>query len=77
MTLDQLTPGAEAVITAIELEKAQVFRLADFGMVPGTRVRCRCRSQKGAILALELRGTTLALRRSILCRIRGSRVVLP
>ena len=44
-------------------------RLAEFGLVPGTKVRCRYRSPDGGVTAIGLRGAVLALRTGDLRRI--------
>lgn len=72
--LDSLTPEAEAVVTGFFCSEALRRRLADFGMVEGTHVTCRYRSPRQDVFALELRGTTLALRRTDLAQIVGHRV---
>lgn len=74
LTLDCLRPGMQAVVIRLDLADPLRQRLRDFGMVPGTLVRCRCRSAGGGLLALELRGTVLAMRRWDLRRIVGKRV---
>lgn len=74
LTLDQLRPGMEAVVLRLTLGEELRLRLQDFGLVPGTRVGCRCRSAKGELIALELRGTVVALRRGALRGILGKRV---
>ena len=68
--LDLLRPGAAAVVVAIDTDPTLRQRLRDFGLVPGTRVRCRCRGPWGDVTALELRGSVLALRTKDLKKIR-------
>ena len=74
LTLDQLLPDMQAVVIRLELGEELRLRLRDFGLVPGATVCCRCRGPRGGLLALELRGTILALRRRDLQCIRGRRV---
>lgn len=62
VTLDQIRPGGGAVIHSLQLRPTLEKRLKDFGMVPGTRVRCRYRSPGGQVTALECRGAVIALR---------------
>lgn len=63
-------PGESAVVTKIEVDRALEARLRDFGMVPGTAVKCCYRSPGGQVTALALRGCVLALRTRDLQRIR-------
>lgn len=67
--LDSLKPGMQAVVTGFRCSRAMQQRLRDFAMVEGTRVICRYRSPGGDVMALGLRGTTLAVRRSDLAQI--------
>lgn len=65
-----IRPGAVAEVTRIDTEPALRRRLQDFGMVPGTKVRCRYRCPWGDLTALELRGSVLAIRNEDLKKIR-------
>lgn len=67
--LDGLGPGTEAVVTAFYCPQNLRHRLADFGMVEGTKVVCRYCSPDGDVAAISLRGTTLAIRRTDLAQI--------
>lgn len=69
-SLDCIRPGTRAVVTQINTDAALTHRLRDFGLVPGTAVRCRYRSPWGDVTALELRGSVLALRTRDLKKIR-------
>lgn len=69
-SLDLLRPGTQAVVIKVGTEEALRHRLRDFGLVPGTRVRCRYRCPWGTVTALELRGSVLALRTADLKKIR-------
>lgn len=71
ITLDRLGLNQQAVVTAIHTAPALCARLRQFGMVPGTRVRCRYRSPGGGVTALEYRGSVLALRTRDLKKIWG------
>lgn len=62
ITLDRLRLGQQAVVTHIDTNADLMCRLRSYGMVPGTRVRCRYRSPGGSVTALELRGSVVALR---------------
>jgi len=68
--LDRICPGETAVVTKLETADTLARRLRHFGMIPGTKVRCRYRSPGGSVTALELRGTVLALRTCDLRKIR-------
>ncbi len=68
--LDCIRPGMRAVVTQIYTDAAMQRRLKAFGLVPGTVVRCRYRCPWGDVVALELRGSVLALRTRDLRKIR-------
>lgn len=74
LRLDGLHPGMAAVVTDFYCPEALRQRLADFGLVVGTAVSCRYRSPEGDVVALGLRGTTLAIRRTDLAQIAARRV---
>lgn len=61
-TLNHIRPGMQAVVLKITVQEALERRLQDFGLVPGTRVRCRYRSPGQQVTALECRGAVIALR---------------
>lgn len=65
-----VSPGECAVVTEIAVSRALSARLRDFGLVPGTAVRCCYRSPGGQVTALALRGSVLALRTRDLQKIR-------
>ena len=71
ITLDRLHLNQQAVVTAIHTAPALLLRLRQFGMVPGTPVRCRYRSPGGGVTAVECRGSVLAIRTRDLKRIWG------
>ena len=68
--LDQLRPGAVAVVREINTDPVLRHRLRDFGLIPGTKVKCCYRCPWGQLTALELRGSVLALRTKDLRKIR-------
>lgn len=61
--LCDIRPGVQAVVTEISEENGLKGRLREFGMIPGTEIRCRYLSPGGDLAALELRGTVIAIRR--------------
>ena len=61
--LCDIQPGVRAVVTDVSDENALKGRLREFGMTPGTEMCCRFLSPGGDLVALELRGTLLAVRR--------------
>lgn len=70
LPLDQVCTGVWACVIGVDTDRQLRRRLRDFGLVPGTRVRRRYASPGGDVIAIELRGSVLALRRSDLHRIR-------
>lgn len=70
LPLDQVCTGTWACVTEIDTSARLRQRLRDFGLVPGTRVRRRYTSPGGDVVAIELRGSVLALRKKDLHRIR-------
>lgn len=71
ITLDALGIGKMAVVTCIETDAVLKRKLRAYGLVPGTIVRCRYRSPEGRTVALEFRGSVVALRSADLRQIRG------
>ncbi len=71
ITLDQLCLNKMAVVTEVKTEGTLKKRLRDYGLIPGTIVRCRYKTPDGSVVALELRGTVVALRTKDLESIRG------
>ena len=63
MTLDQLSIGASAVITAVGGDGALRCRLLDMGLIPRTRVTLQKVAPMGDPMELFLRGYTLTLRK--------------
>ena len=60
--LDALPVPKEASVIRINVPEGLERRLRDFGLIPGTSVRCLYRSPQGDVTALGLRGTVIALR---------------
>jgi ferrous iron transport protein A len=63
MTLSELAPGANALITAVLGEPAVARRLASLGFRPGTSVSCVRRAPLGDPTVYRLRSFELCLRR--------------
>ena len=63
MSLDQVRCGHWVKVMRVDTKPQLRQRLRDFGLVPGTRVRYRCASPGGHVVAIELRGSVLALRK--------------
>lgn len=70
LALDRLSDGQSAYVTLIENEPAMRQRLADLGLVSGTRVTCLGRSPAGDPAAYMIRGAVIALRRCDAAQIR-------
>lgn len=62
MTLDQLTLGGSAVVTAVGGEGALRRRLLDMGITPKTTVMMRKKAPMGDPVEICLRGYELTLR---------------
>ncbi len=63
LALDQIGTDVWGCVSRIDTTSQLRKRLQDFGLVPRTRVRCRYKSPDGDVLAIELRGSVLALRK--------------
>lgn len=63
MTINDLTLGQSAVITAVGGEGALRCRLLDMGLIPKTRVRVEKVAPLGDPLELRVRGYSLSLRK--------------
>jgi len=70
MPLDQVCTGVWGHVIEIDTTVQLRQRLRDFGLVPGTQVCRRFSSPAGDVVAIELRGSVLALRKQDLHRIR-------
>ena len=64
MTLSALPLGESAYVTYISVRPDMAHRLADLGLVPGTRVTCLARSPTGNPAAYLIRGSLIALRQN-------------
>ena len=62
MTLDQLSIGASAVITAVGGDGALRCRLIDMGLIPRTRVTLQKVAPMGDPIEIRVRGYELTLR---------------
>lgn len=62
LTLSSLPLGESAFVTHISAQPAMARRLADLGLIPGTRVTCLARSPAGDPCAYLIRGSLIALR---------------
>lgn len=62
IALNRLGLGVQAEVSQVGGNVRIKNRLAEMGLVPGTKVCCRYRSPGGFVTALEFRGTVLALR---------------
>ncbi|WP_019854362.1 FeoA family protein [Actinopolyspora mortivallis] len=72
-TLDRLSPGETATVTALDVEGPQRRRLMDLGILPGTRIRAERSSPLGDPTAYLVRGSLLVLRRNHAGRIHVDR----
>ena len=63
MTINDLTLGQSAVITAVGGEGALRCRLLDMGLIPKTKVRVEKIAPLGDPLELRVRGYSLSLRK--------------
>lgn len=70
LALDCLPEGQSAYVTLIENEPSMRRRLADIGLIRGTRVTCLCRSPAGDPAAYLIRGAVIALRRRDACLVQ-------
>ena len=60
LSLNQLKPGEEAVVTSISGENR---RLRDLGLIEGTKVKCVLKSPLGDPAAYKIRGAVIGIRR--------------
>lgn len=61
-SLDRLPLDVPGVVVHMNCQKEVIWRLRDFGLIPGTTVTIRYRSPDRGVSALEFRGTVIALR---------------
>ena len=64
MTLNDLSVGKEAVITAVNGEGALRLRLLDMGLIPGTKVKVIKIAPLGDPIEITVRGYELSLRKA-------------
>ena len=64
ITLSALPAGARAAVTKISAGEEERRRLAQLGIIPGTALICRLRGPGGSPVAFDVRGVTLALRKT-------------
>ena len=70
MTLDQLQPGKDAIISAVECEDPALRKhILDMGLTPGTEVTMIKAAPMGDPLELRLRGYELTLRKADAARV--------
>lgn len=62
MTLNELKPGKEAIVLAVNGEGALRRRLLDMGLTPKTRIFMRKVAPLGDPMEIKLRGYELTLR---------------
>jgi len=63
MTLEDISIGSKATVTALRLEGAERRRLLDLGLAIGTVVEAVKRSPLGDPVAYRIRGALIALRK--------------
>ena len=64
MTMDELKPGKNAVITAVKGEGALRLRLLDMGLIPHTKVKVRKTAPMGDPVQIVIRGYELTIRKA-------------
>lgn len=74
-TLDKISTGEFAIVTAITTQNSLKQRLYDIGLVPGTKIKVVHQSPSGNPRAYLVRGAVIALRNSdaekIFVRVEG------
>ena len=70
MDLDKLPLGKPARVLKVRVQEHLHQRLGELGFVPGTWVCKRYRTPGGSLVAVEFRGTVLALRSRDMEKIR-------
>ncbi len=63
MNLEELEPGREARVTAVDVGSAVMLRLMEMGLVPGARVCVKKRAPLGGPLQLSVGDYLLSIRR--------------
>ena len=69
MTMDRLKPGQKALVLTLRLPPSERGSLTRLGLIPGTELRCVCRSPLGDPLAYRFRDISVALRKAAAARI--------
>ncbi len=64
MTLIDLEPGSECEISSVVGDPVVVARLMELGFIQGEKVQLAGRAPFGEPLIIEIRGSTIALRKS-------------
>lgn len=77
LALDHLPEGQSAYVTEVHNEPSMRQRLADIGLIRGTRVTCLCRSPAGDPAAYLIRGAVIALRRHDASRVQVELAAAP
>lgn len=72
LALNRLSEGRSAYVTEIQNEPSMRRRLADLGLIDGTKITCLYRSPAGDPTAYLIRGAVIALRRQDAARIQVS-----
>ncbi len=62
--LSQLNPGDEAIIVRISSKGVLARRIADMGLIPGTRIKVVRKAPLGDPIEFEIRGYNLSLRKN-------------
>ncbi len=65
LTLDQLTPGCRAIVTALNVDHDVLPRLAVFGLALGEAIQLSYRAPLGGPLVLRSGTTCFLLRRTL------------
>lgn len=73
LTLNCLREGETARILSLQMTGSLRQRLTDFGLIPGTPIRCLRKCPLGNPIMYCVRGTRLALRTQDSCQIRVER----
>ncbi len=75
LSLADLPTGSAGCITSVEVGGLLRRRILDLGMIPGTQVRCVRKAPWGDPVALQVRGSIIALRAEDLKRIKISPLI--
>ncbi|NLW44819.1 MAG: ferrous iron transport protein A [Syntrophomonadaceae bacterium] len=75
LSLADLPAGSAGCITSVEVGGLLRRRIMDLGMLPGTQVRCVRKAPWGDPVALQVRGSIIALRAEDLRKIKISPII--